>query len=133
MILVQQAYTILYINDEYFGLHVLLDSIKLSWVEKKYDDKDSAYLYHCDAGGCFMNENCKYTCENQNEEVTDNTEFAEFLKKIDHATSAEEIEEYFNVENFLYEAAYEYLAGGWDHFFHPGHNFDIYKKSNGIW
>jgi len=127
------SYAILYINDEYFGLHVLLDTLKLSWVEKKYDDEDTANLYNCSSGGCFMNENCSRSCENLNDEVTDISEFVEFLKTLDQASSIEEIEKVFDVDNFLYETAYEYLAGGWDHLYHPGHNIILYKQKNGIW
>jgi len=126
-------YAILYINDEYLGLHVLLETLKLSWIEKKYGDENTTNLFKCDSGGCFLNENCSRSCENQNEEATDNTEYAEFLKELDRATSVEEIEKIFDVEHFLYETAYEYLAGGWDHLYHPGHNLMIYKQKNGIW
>ena len=126
-------YAVLYINDEYLGLHVLLESQKLSWIKEKFGDEDSPYLYNCSSGACFLNENCKYTCKNENDDVTDNSEFEEFLKIIDHANSAEEVEDIFDIDKFLYEVAYEYLAGAWDHLLIPGHNFCLYKQKNGKW
>ena len=40
----------------------------------------------------------------------------------------EEIDEFFDVDQFLYLAAFDYLVGAWDHFFHGGHNYSMYKN-----
>jgi len=126
-------YALLYVNDEYFGFYVLLDAAKLSWIEEKFGEKDTPNLYKCRGGGCFLTKECIYTCDNENDEVTDNSEFVKFLTQLDNAKSAEEIEDIFDIDKFLYETAYEYLTGAWDHFFHAGHNFNVYKQPNGKW
>ncbi|ORX82214.1 hypothetical protein BCR32DRAFT_232114 [Anaeromyces robustus] len=129
---ISASYVILYINDEYYGLHMIIESLKLPWIKGKFDDEDTPYLYNCSKGACFLNPNCMYTCENENEDVTDNSEFSEFLKKVETANSAKDIEDIFEIDQFLYEMAYEYLLGAWDHIF-IGHNFVLYKQKNGKW
>ncbi|OUM62458.1 Non-catalytic module family DOC2 [Piromyces sp. E2] len=105
-------YVTLYINEEYMGLFILMDSIKLSWLEKEYNDVNSTTLY-------------KY--------VTDNSEWTELLKRLDSAQSVEDVEDFFDVDLFLTEMVIEYLTGSWDHFLFMGHNFNIYKPKNGKW
>jgi len=127
-------YITLYINDEYMGIYVLMDAIKVSWIEYVYGEKDTTHLYRCkstnnnltvkkSANGCF----------NDNENVTDNTEWIEFLTRLDAAESAEDIEDIFDIDLFLTEMAYEYLAGSWDHFLNFGHNYYLYKPQNDKW
>ncbi|OUM57354.1 hypothetical protein PIROE2DRAFT_17695 [Piromyces sp. E2] len=124
-------YVQLYINNEYMGLHIITDSFKLSWVEKVYGDKDSSTLYKCESIKDLLP---KYSdgCTNENEDVTDNTEWINFLMAIKNAKSASDLEDIFEIDHFLYEMAIEYLLLGWDHI-RNGHNFSMYKQPNGKW
>jgi len=104
-------YATLYINDEYMGLFILLDAYKLSWVEFEYGDKDSTTLYQCKDGEHFLTlESSATGCKNENKDVIDHSEWIDLLTRLDAAQSAEDIEDIFDVDQFLTEIAYEYLA-----------------------
>ncbi|ORX43928.1 coth-domain-containing protein [Piromyces finnis] len=127
-------YATLYINDEYMGLFIITDSYKTSWVEFEYGEKDTTSLYKCDLLYSFLSyESSKDACFNANDEATDNSEFEEFLKTLDAAQSADDIEDIFDVDHFLYEMALEYLLGAWDHYITYGHNYFMYKPKGGKW
>ena len=127
-------YAILYINDEYMGFYILMDAIKLSWVEYEYGDSDSTTLYQCKNMNNDLTVKTSSTgCNNENEEVTDNSEWDELLTRFDAAQSAEDIEDIFDVDQFLTEIAFEYLSGSWDHYLNFGHNFYMYKPKNDKW
>ncbi|ORX79626.1 hypothetical protein BCR32DRAFT_281234 [Anaeromyces robustus] len=127
-------YATLYINDEYIGFYILMDSIKLRWIEDVYDDPDSTSLYNCK----YINNQLTVTtssegCVNVNDEVTDNTEWIEFLTILDNTKSPEDIEDIFDIDLFLTEIAFEFLSGSWDHYLNFGHNFNLYKPKNDKW
>eukprot|EP00833_Pecoramyces_ruminatium_P015464 jgi/Orpsp1_1/1189496/evm.model.d7180000072449.1 len=116
------------------GLYVLMDSIKLSWVEYEYGDEDSTTLYQCkDMNNNLTVQSSADGCTNENEDVTDNTEWVEFLTALDNANSAEDIEDIFDIDQFLTEIAFEYLSGSWDHYLNFGHNFYLYKPKDDKW
>jgi len=122
-------YALLYINDEFMGLYVLTDSYKLSWIEKVYGEKNTTSLYKCDSS--FLTK--KYCiCPNENEDVKDKTEWKEFIHTLDNAESVSDIEDIFDVDQFITEMALEYLLGGWDHI-NNQHNYYMFKPKNGKW
>jgi len=127
-------YITLYINNIYFGMYILMEAPKLSWIEQRYGEKNTSNLYKCKSGGiCLSVQTSAEQCENENEEVTDRSEWIKLLTAIDNAQSAEDIEDIFDVDQFLYEMAYEYLTGSWDRFLSSGHNYSMYKQPNGKW
>jgi len=94
------------------GFYILLDAFKLSWVEYEYDDKDSTSLYQCkNMNNVLTVQTSANGCENENEEVTDHSEWKELLTRFDAAQSAENIEDIIDVDQFLTEIAFEYLSG----------------------
>jgi len=126
-------YATLYINEEYMGLFTISDAYKSPWIEDKYGEKKTSHLYKCDTMTYLTLVNSLFLCENADDEITDNTEYSEFLKVLDKAESAEDIEEIFDVDHFLTEIAFEYITGSWDRILHQGHNYYMYKKPNGQW
>ncbi|OUM63423.1 hypothetical protein PIROE2DRAFT_10020 [Piromyces sp. E2] len=133
LVSISANYVSLYINDDYMGLFVLMDAPKLSWAKLVYDDENTTHLYKCKECNNADVESSATKCVNENEEITENTEWIEFLTTLDNAQSAEDIEDIFDVDQFLYEIAYEYLSGSWDHFLFNGHNYSVYKVKNGKW
>ncbi|ORX43422.1 hypothetical protein BCR36DRAFT_415602 [Piromyces finnis] len=124
----------LYINDEFMGFYVLLDAFKLSWVEHEYNEKDTTTLYQCkDLNNYLTVQTSSKGCTNENEEVTNHSEWIDFLTRLDAAQSAEEIEDFFDIDQFLKEIAFEYLSGSWDHYLNYAHNFYMYKPKNDKW
>jgi len=125
---VSSSFCLLYINGEFMGVYLLNDTYKLSWIKYVYNDEDSTTLYKCDS----MKEitaSLWEGCSNENEDVTDHTEWIDFLKAVDNATSAADLEDIFEIDHFLAEMALDYLLGSWDHL-QSGHNFFMYKKPN---
>jgi len=124
----------LYINGEYMGFYVLMDAIKLSWIEYQYGDKNTTSLYQCKTlGNQLTISTSAKGCTNENEDYTDDSEWLDFLISLDEANSAEDIEDFFDIDQFLTEIAFEYLAGSWDHYLNFGHNFYLYKPKNDKW
>ena len=126
-------YAVLSINGEYMGLFVLTDTYKESWIEKVYGEEDPKHLYKC-KGGAFIRSDTVDKCVNEDKDIDPllDEEWKQFLETVDKAESAEDIENIFEVEDFIYEMAIEYLLGAWDHI-QLGHNFYLYKQPNGKW
>jgi len=126
-------YAVLNINGEYMGLFVLTDTYKESWIEKVYGEEDPKHLYKC-KGGAYIRSDTVDKCVNEDEDIDPllDEEWIQFLETVDKAESAEDIEDIFEVEDFIYEMAIEYLLGAWDHI-QLGHNFYLYKQPNGKW
>ncbi|ORX79231.1 hypothetical protein BCR32DRAFT_234398 [Anaeromyces robustus] len=127
---ISSNYATLYINDEYLGLFIISDTYKLSWIEYEYGEKDTTSLYKCESNLESNYQSNSFI--NQNENITDLTEIMELLKTFDEAQSAADIENIFDVDNFLKELAIEYLLGSWDNF-NNANNFFLYKQPNGKW
>jgi len=107
----------------------MTDVINLPWIEDEFGEKKATNLYKCES---LMDIIPEYSngCENKNEEVTDNTEWINFLTAVENAKSASDLEDIFEIEHFLYEMAIDYLLCSFDH---TVHNFNFYKQPNGKW
>jgi len=93
---ISSNYAMLYINGEYMGFYVLMDSIKKSWIEFEYGDVDTTSLYECDSSGNDLSVQVSgRKCPNEND--TDNSELIEFLTALENAQSAEDIEDIFDM------------------------------------
>jgi len=123
----------LYINDEYIGFYILMDAIKLSWVEFVYGERKTSYLYKCEELAYGLSAKSARGCINDNEEVNDHTEWINFLTSLDKAQSVADIEKVLDVDLFLKEIALEYLFGSWDHYPQSDHNFNFYKGNDNKW
>ncbi len=128
---ISASYIQLYINEEYMGLYIIYDTYKQSWIEFVYGEKNTSSLYKCDTFRDFSVDNVN-GCINENDDVTDQTEWIEFVKTVEQSSSADDLEDIFEIDHFLKEIAIEYLTGGWDHII-GGHNFYLYKQPNGKW
>ncbi|OUM67377.1 hypothetical protein PIROE2DRAFT_5240 [Piromyces sp. E2] len=126
-------YIMLYINNEYIGLYILMDSIKLSWIEFVYGDKNTVSLYKCENLPYGLNAQSFEGCPNENEDVADHSEWIKFLTTIDQAKKPEDIDNVFDIDLFLKEVALEYLFGSWDHYPTSDHNFYFYKATDNKW
>jgi len=119
------TYTTLYINDEYFGLYILTDVYKESWIEYVYGEKDTELLYKCNY--CNLDFDYRYGFENENKEATNKKELYEFLAKMSLAKSASDVESIFDLDQFYKEIAVDLLVSSWDHLVH---NYYLYKNKD---
>jgi len=124
-------YALLYINDEYYGLYILTDAIKQSWIEYVYGERNTTSLYKCD--GSFLDNNSRYGCHNEIDDWEDYTELNNFIDALENAKSISDVESFLDVDQFLTEMVIEYLIGGWDHIQRIPHNYFMYKQTNGKW
>ena len=124
-------YITLYINEDYLGFYIIMDAIKLSWVEFLYNDKNSTFLYKCDdVHNGISKKTAVKGCTNENENFTDKKDWEEFLTSIDEAESANNLEDILDIDQYLTEIALEYLFGSWDHYPVHSHNFYFYKANS---
>ncbi|ORX63821.1 hypothetical protein BCR32DRAFT_239031 [Anaeromyces robustus] len=131
---ISTGYISLYINNEYFGFYILSDAFKPSWIEYVYNEKDTKTLYQCTRFGNYNSfKSYSSACENEDESVTDNVEFIQFLSELDQAQNISDLEKFFDVELFLKEIAIEFLFGSYDHFLNSGNNIYLYKRVDGQW
>lgn len=131
---VSANFATLYLNDEYYGLYVLLDIYKKSWIEDMYNESETNNLYNCYQNSLLSYSTSITGCSNENDQCTDFSEWIELLNRLDSAESAEDIEDIFDVDRFLTEMAVEYLTGSYDRFLYSiGHNYFMYKPPKGKW
>jgi len=114
------------------GLYILSDSYKLPWIESVFGEKDATNLYKCINTDQDLSMNSKDGCVNENENVTDNSEWIKFLKTVDKAKTVSDLEDVVDVDHFLKEIALEYIFDSWDHI-QNGHNYYMFKPQNGKW
>ncbi|ORX77960.1 hypothetical protein BCR32DRAFT_282730 [Anaeromyces robustus] len=129
----RETYIELYLNDEYYGLYYLQDSLKSSWVKKHYNipaDKEVETLFYCEKTGITLAIGDK--CEQTNDKIANYTQpFEEFLEKVNKAKTVKDLEEFMNVELLMKNLAVEFLFGSVDHYMYRGHNFFLYQKEDG--
>ena len=128
---VSANYAELYVNDEYMGLFIISDAYKKSWIKYVYNDEDTSLLYKCDLMENLDVKNSE-GCINENDDVTDHSEWISFLSAVENAQSPSDLEDIFEIDHFLKEMALDYLLGSWDHILNY-HNYYMYKQPNGKW
>jgi len=132
---IQGTFARLYMNDEYWGLYTLLDSLKTSWIKDTFNPSEDEIttLYQCKDTGMTFKKGSAEKCYNANDDY-DNTVLEEFIDQVNNCDTAEELAEIIDVEVFLKYVAFEWLIGSFDHFVQNGHNFYLYKReTDGKW
>jgi len=129
---IQAAYVRLYINNEYWGLYTLMDTVKTSWIKQTFKpvDEEVTTLFQCKVKGMNLTPGTESLCNNANDDYPDMSAFNDFIKQINEATTTEEIEEIMDVEVFLKFMAMEWLIGSFDHLLVIGHNFNFYQRES---
>jgi len=133
---IQATYARLYMNNEYWGLYTLMDSVKPSWVKNTFNpsEPEITTLFQCKNGGFNFKPGTGKNCINANDDISDNSIFVNFVNDVNTCKTYEEIEKYMDVEVFLKYLIFEWLIGSFDHLLVNGHNFDFYKREDtGKW
>jgi spore coat protein CotH len=133
---IQETFCELYVNDHYYGLYILIDAIKPSWIKSHYDipeEEEVKTLYDCGEIGDFTPENV-LLCKNEEDEYLNYTEpLRDTFTKIYNLTSVKELSKYVDVETARKSIISEYLFSSFDHFLVSGNNYHLYQQSNGKW
>jgi len=140
---VQETYTKLYINDNYYGLYFLIDAIKPSWIQQFYgtqgnsddaDTDDVKTLYHCQNYNSNLDPTNIKKCFNEKDEYLNYTKpLYDMVDNLMNVTTIEELSNIFDIENYTRMIIAEYLFSSFDNYLIMGHNFHLYQKSDGIW
>jgi len=121
------------INGEDLGFYVIMDSLKMSYVEIEYNDKDTTNLIQCKDLNSFLNSKSMSSCYSENDENPDKSGFQQLLNTLDSANSISQMSDVFDVDTYLKILILEWLVGSWDHYTLYGHNYNVYKIPNGKW
>jgi len=134
----EAGYTDLYINDNYMGFWVVIESIGDDWIKRNINNTSEPIktLYQCkDDFIRFEDGSAKKKCTNSNKNYTDYMEpFNTFVDQVNNATTRNDLEKIMDVDNFIKYMAWEWLIGTWDHFLGIyGHNLYWFQQPNGKW
>lgn len=136
------SYVQVYINDIYAGLYLNVEHIDEEFVKKRYGQK-VGNLYKClwpatlEYWGSDP-ENYKATAGDRriydlktNRYRDDYSGLANFISVLNNASDSEfrcEIEERFNVDDYLKIAAFDVLIGNWDGYIFNKNNYYLYEN-----
>jgi len=121
------------VNGEDLGFYVIMDSLKLSYVNLEYGDKNSTNLIQCANLNSQLTLKCLSTCASENCNNPDVSTFEALLTSLDHAETVAQIEEVLEVKSLMKSLLMEYLTGSWDHYCILGHNYSMYRPPQGKW
>ena len=130
----------LYINNEYMGVYLNVEQIDDEFVDRRFEDNEAGNLYKC------LNQNGNKPSLENNADLDDNSiyeiktnrdindrsrlkEFAAILNDPDAADFESELEQVFNVENYLMQLAIEALIGHWDSYTRLNNNYYLYEDT----
>jgi len=127
-------YVRLFFNDNYMGLYLLRDAFKSQWIEFTFGEKSTKHLYTCDRS---YGDNSYFNCINDDEDIKEDKDLDEFLKRLAKTETREELEEFFDVKTYIKWQALKYLFGSWDHVTNA-HNQVLYmyhdtSSGNDMW
>lgn len=128
------AYTKVYLNNEYWGLYIMVEQIDSEFLEDHYANPDGN-LYKCinNTSLNYQGTNWdQYTEEfalKTNKTLNDNTRFVEFVEKINTTSDANfknELDGIFETSDYLAILACDILMKNWDSYYDHGRNFYVY-------
>jgi len=135
---IQATYVRLTVNDELYGLYLLLDTLKSDNIKELYKtetENNELKLYKCkEAGFDFTSQSANLCTNASSENETDIAEFESFVAQVEKAKTIDELDKFMNVDLFLKYISVDWIIGSFDHLLVLGHNFYFYKNDiNGKW
>ncbi len=129
------SHTRVYINDEYWGLYVLVEQIDKTFLSENFDDNDGNLFKNKGWSSLeWLGNNVNEYKENfdlkTNETEDDWTGFIELHDVINNSSNSEfqeEIQRIFDVPNYLKILAIDVATNNWDSYIEHGRNFYLYQ------
>ena len=134
----------LFINDEYYGLYSNVEHIDQNYVKKRFGNKNGN-LYKCvypadlnykgnnpDAYKEIIFGRRNYDLKNNNQ-ADDYTDFANLVKVLNLTSDANlacELENVFNVDQYLKTIVFDIIVGNWDGPIYNKNNFYLYHNED---
>ena len=138
------AYAALYINNQYYGLYVIVEHYDENFILDRFGNNDGN-LYKClypapltwrgpDQAAYKFPRNSReraYDLEihEEQDDYTDLVSFINFLNNTSDADFARELEARFNVRAFLKYLAHNTLLGSWDDYWYLQNNYYLYHNT----
>lgn len=128
------AHAKIYINDVYWGIYGMIEQIDKRYLKRNFADNDGNLWKNKDNSELIWQgsnpEN--YTFELQtNETENDWSKFIEFIDFINNTTDADfqsQIEEIFDLDEYLRILAIDILTNNWDSYIEHGRNWYLYHE-----
>lgn len=132
-----------YINDNYYGLYIIVEHIDEEFVKSRFDNNDGN-LYKClyPADLAYLGSNPDlYKLEagsrrvyelTQNEELDDYSDLANFINVLNNTALANlecELDKVFNLNDYLKIMAMDVITGNWDGYIYNKNNFYLYHNT----
>lgn len=131
------AHAKVYLNDEYWGLYVLVEQIDEAFLDENFANGN---------GNLFKNigwSNLEWLGTNDapykeifelktNEDIDDWERFIEFMDVLNNSSDAAfeaDIQDYFNVDSYLRVLAIDVMTNNWDSYIQHGRNWYMYQDS----
>lgn len=137
------SHTEVYINGNYYGLYICTEHIDEEFVDSRFDNQDGN-LYKClwPADLAYLGpdpEAYKYTIGERrayalktNTEEDDYSDLAEFIGVLNNSSAQQfvcEMDEVFNVYDYLKVIAVDVFIGNWDGYIYNKNNFYLYYNT----
>lgn len=126
------SYVNLYINNEFMGIYQNVENIDDEFVDRRYGNEEGN-LYKCYWGATLLPENDIYNDElfnlKTNEELNDRSKLEEFIDLLNEPVDelwVSEMEDMFDVPEYLRQMAVESMIGHWDGYSYNSNNFYLY-------
>lgn len=126
------APAVLYMNDEYMGVYLMIEQIDDEFVDKRFG-KEVGWLYKCYYSATLENDS-RINDDNlyeskMNEETDTRQELKHFVEVLNNASGANfktEISQILKVDRFLRYLAVEAIIGHWDGYSYLCNNYYFY-------
>jgi len=130
------SYAKVYLNDEYWGIYVIIEQIDKTFLEANFADSNgnlyknvgwSDLEYMGDSSIDYAGSIALRTNE-ENPDWSDYTEFVKIINQTPQSLFKEEIEKVFNVDYYLRVLVVDVMTNNWDSYIEHGRNFYLYHE-----
>ncbi len=138
------SYTKLYVNGEYIGLYVTVENVDKTFLKKHYGGANNdGNLYKTDRGAsvfldwlgtessAYKDKGLKLTTNETVDDWTKMIAFIDFLNNNHDADFKQQLENKFDIHNYLKILAIEKCIRSWDSYWGGGNNFYLYEHPDG--
>jgi len=130
------AHTTLYLNDQYWGIYVIIEQVDKTFVSDNFDDDDGELFKNMGWSALeYLGTNpnsYKEFFELKTNKTEDNwSDFIELCDIINNAsdfTFRDEIQKVFDVDEYLRVLAIDVLTNNWDSYIEHGRNWYLYHE-----
>ena len=138
------AYTKVWVNGEYIGLYLIIENIDKTFLKSKYGGANNdGNLYKTDRGASvpldwqgtdknkYKDQGMKLTTNEDADDWTGFINFVDFLNNYSGEDFRQQLENKFDIHNYLKALAVEKCVRSWDSYWGGGNNYYLYDHPDG--